>query len=313
MSLPHFRSSGNLTADRRYDYAAALLKDGDAAAAAELLEQALELEPAWTVGWFTLGGARLEAGDQSGAIAALREVTRLDPHDSLGAGLHLARLGAAGTPRETATAYVRDLFDDYASRFDQALVVGLGYQAPGLIAAALRTTVGTRTFDRCLDLGCGTGLMAAELDGVGAIDGVDLSAGMIDQARAKGLYRSLEVAEAHDAMRVRDAASYDLVTAADVFCYFGDLAPAFSEVARLLMPDGIFAFSVESTPDPAVSVDFHLADSLRFRHGQGYVLRSVAQAGLEVARCDPATLRLDRGLPVQGLIVVAHKRHDGTI
>lgn len=39
------RSSGDLLADRRYAYAEALLTEGDAAAAIELAEQALERAP----------------------------------------------------------------------------------------------------------------------------------------------------------------------------------------------------------------------------------------------------------------------------
>lgn len=307
MSLPQFRSSGDLTADRRYDYALALLKDGEAAPAADLIEQALELAPNWAVGWFTLGTAREAAGDKTGAIAALTRALALDPPDSLGSRLHLARLGAAETPRETAIAYVRDLFDDYATRFDAALVDGLQYRAPQLIAASLRDGAGARAFARCLDLGCGTGLMAAELEGVGAIDGVDLSAGMIAEARTKQLYANLEVGEVVEAMRQRREATYDLVTAADVFCYFGELAAAFAAVARILEPGGIFAFSVERIVHEDKAADFELAESLRFRHNHDYVARVLSDTGLTLKLCETVTLRFDRGLPVQGLVVVAEK------
>ena len=47
-----------------------------------------------------------------------------------GAGLKLAALGAAATPRGTEIAYVESLFDDYAARFETELVLGLGYAAP---------------------------------------------------------------------------------------------------------------------------------------------------------------------------------------
>ena len=50
---------------------------------------------------------------------------------------------------------------------------------------------------RVLDLGCGTGLAGEALRRRAAwLEGVDLSSGMIDQARRKGLYDRLEVAEA---------------------------------------------------------------------------------------------------------------------
>jgi len=47
-------SSGDVIADRRADYARMLAESGDPAAAAELMEQALELAPAWAAGWLRL-------------------------------------------------------------------------------------------------------------------------------------------------------------------------------------------------------------------------------------------------------------------
>jgi tetratricopeptide (TPR) repeat protein len=70
-------SSGDLVADRRTGYAAALAEDKDFAAAAELMEQALELVPGWAAGWCLLGDYRNEAGNAAGAIAAYRWARRL--------------------------------------------------------------------------------------------------------------------------------------------------------------------------------------------------------------------------------------------
>lgn len=48
-----------------------------------------------------------------------------------------------------------------------------------------------------LDAGCGTGLVGGELvqRGFSALDGVDLSHGMLNIARSKGIYRQLEIAD----------------------------------------------------------------------------------------------------------------------
>ena len=185
MTAVRFRSSGNLTADRRFDYAIDLLEAGDTVAAGDLIEQALELAPDWPAGWFRLAEARAASGDIGAAIAAYRRAGDLDPADTLGARLRLARLGGIDTPAQPPAAYVRGLFDDYADRFDHALVDGLAYRAPDLIAAALAVASGDGRFGSCLDLGCGTGLMAEALRSrVGAFVGIDLSQGMIDKARA---------------------------------------------------------------------------------------------------------------------------------
>lgn len=47
-------SSGDAIADRRMDYARMLFDGGDLQAALELVEQAVELVPAWAAGWFRL-------------------------------------------------------------------------------------------------------------------------------------------------------------------------------------------------------------------------------------------------------------------
>ncbi len=74
MLPPAFRSSGDLLADRRYDYAMAAKADGDLAAAADLLVQALEIAPGWAAGWFALG--EVEAGRGAADDAAQAFPTR---------------------------------------------------------------------------------------------------------------------------------------------------------------------------------------------------------------------------------------------
>ena len=50
-----FLSSGDLMADRRFDFARDLQLKGDLVAAADLLLQAIELAPGFASAWFTLG------------------------------------------------------------------------------------------------------------------------------------------------------------------------------------------------------------------------------------------------------------------
>src|SRR5579871_6760052 len=89
-----FLSSGDLNADRRYDFARDLQLKGDLAAAADLLEQAIELAPAFTSAWFTLGEIREQLGERDAAIAAFRKARATDARDPHGACLRLMRLGA---------------------------------------------------------------------------------------------------------------------------------------------------------------------------------------------------------------------------
>src|SRR3954462_1228793 len=114
-------SSGDLVADRRFDFARDLQLKGDLAAAADLLEQAIELAPRFASAWFTLGDIREQLGERDEAIAAFRKAREADADDRHGASLRLMQIGAenvSGMP----PGYVRSLFDQYAPKFEKALV-----------------------------------------------------------------------------------------------------------------------------------------------------------------------------------------------
>src|SRR3954447_19560501 len=121
MSARLFMSSGDLMADRRFDFARDLQIKGDLVAAADLLLQATELAPRFASAWFTLGDIRDKLGERDEAIAAFRRARDADAEDRHGAGLRLMQLGAAKLA-DMPPAYVRSLFDQYAPKFEKALV-----------------------------------------------------------------------------------------------------------------------------------------------------------------------------------------------
>src|SRR3982074_3036306 len=131
-----FLSSGDLMADRRFDFARDLQLKGDLAAAADLLLQATELAPGFASAWFTLGQIREQLGERDAAIAAFRKALAADPDDRHGASLRLMLLGAQQLS-DMPQAYVRALFDQYAPKFEAALVDDLGYRGPALLFKAV--------------------------------------------------------------------------------------------------------------------------------------------------------------------------------
>jgi predicted TPR repeat methyltransferase len=298
-------SSGDPRADRRFLYAEDCAAAGDHAAAAELLEQCLELAPGWAAAWFGLGAAREKSGEAEAAAIAYRRTLTLDQNDVLGASLALARLGAAEIPTAAAPAYVARLFDQYAARFDEHLVDRLGYRAPNLLRDAV-TEVCAHTnrpmhFARALDLGCGTGLAGAAFrDCVEHIAGVDLSGGMIGEARRKGLYDALCVADALDHLRASPDGAFDLILAADVLVYIGDLAPLFTQVAHALTPGGLFAFTAESRDGEGYAI----GPETRYAHSRSYIGRVARGVGLAVRLLQAAAPRNNKGTEVSGLIAV---------
>jgi predicted TPR repeat methyltransferase len=302
-----FLSSGDLVADRRFDFARDLQLKGDLAAAADLLLQAAELAPGFASAWFTLGEIREQLGERDAAIAAFRKARESDPGDRHGASLRLMRLGAepvSGMP----TAYVQVLFDQYAPRFEAALVGDLGYRGPALLfKAVLWVRAVARKpafFRRAIDLGCGTGLAAAAFaKNVDRFIGIDLSPRMIEKARASGLYTELEVDDMLKGLRSKPRASAELILAADAMVYVADLAPVLAEAERVLAPGGMLAFTTETHDGDGVII----GGGLRYAHGADHVRASVEAAGLDLSQLEDRSARNEDNVPAPGLVVVATK------
>jgi predicted TPR repeat methyltransferase len=302
-----FLSSGDMIADRRFDFARDLQLKGDLVAAADLLLQATELAPGFASAWFTLGEIRERLGAREAAISAFRKAQATDPDDRHGASLRLMLSGAeplAAMPQ----AYVRALFDQYAPKFESALVDDLGYRGPALLfKAVLAARAAVRKpafFKRAIDLGCGTGLAAtAFASEVDHFIGIDLSPRMIEKARATGLYAELEVAEMIEGLRGKPDASANLILAADAMVYLSDIAPLLREAQRVLAAGGVLAFTLETHRGDGVM----LGEGLRYAHGAAYVCASVGEAGLTLARLEELSARNEDNVPVPGLVVVAAK------
>jgi predicted TPR repeat methyltransferase len=302
-----FLSSGDLVADRRYEFARDLQLKGDLAAAADLLEQATELAPRFASAWFTLGEIRDQLGKREAAIEAFRKAREADTGDRHGAGLWLMRLGVeplSSMPKD----YVRALFDQYAPKFESALIDDLGYRGPSLLFKAVltaRRAVGKPAFfKRAIDLGCGTGLAAAAFAReVDHFTGIDLSERMIETARGSGLYAELEVKDMLEGLRARPDASADLVLAADAFVYVADLAPVLAQAVRVLVAAGLLAFTVETHVGDGVVI----GQGLRYAHGEAYVRAALKSAGLALSQLECLSARNEDNAPVPGLVIVATK------
>ncbi|KQZ50697.1 methyltransferase [Rhizobium sp. Root149] len=310
MSANQF-SSGDVIADRRADYARMLAESGDHAAAAELFEQALEIAPDWTAGWLLAGEAHQKAGAREAAIAAFEQVMKRDRQGLFGASLKLAALDATPAPDAPPSAYVEGLFDDYADRFEISLVEKLNYSVPAKLFALVQSH---GPFDLTVDLGCGTGLFGVEIaSDTARLEGFDLSANMLAKAGEKGIYHHLGQADlsrtdADTSLFSEDRPRHraDLVSAADVLMYLGNLDVPFALADELLKPRGLFAFSVE---DAGSSTDgFVLQQSLRYAHTQSYIETLLARHVFDLVALSRTDIRMDAGKPVHGILFLARKR-----
>ncbi len=277
---------------------------GEHAAAADLLAESCDMAPLWPPIHFQLGEYCRLAGREDEAEAALKKYLELDPEDHMGAKIKLALMGRIEAETAITETYVQTLFDQYAPRFDEVLVEKLNYHTPEHLAEMILNVAKDNHFDMALDLGCGTGLSIAPLRGnIKTAVGVDISSGMIEQAREKNLYDGLHVLSLEHYLAEHQYLNYDLVISSDVFIYLGDLAPVFEKIAGILRPGGLLAFSVQkSDTEP-----FILGQDHRFSHGFDYVRTSIAAAGLKILSHEERILREDAGADVHGYLFVCGK------
>ncbi|HEV2508999.1 methyltransferase [Bosea sp. (in: a-proteobacteria)] len=307
-------SSGDERLDRRYAWAEAALKDSDPQAAIDILDQTLAENYGFTAAWHLYGLAQEALGHNEEAATAWRQCLDLDPNDHVGAKLDLARIGALAAEQATSENFSGALFDGYAERFDSHLVGTLQYQAPALLKDALARHCEQASrlfhFGTTLDLGCGTGLMGEAIRAeIEFLAGCDLSPRMIAKAQAKTregggpLYDKLATAGLTAFLASRPDASADLVIAADVFVYLGDLAPCFHQSARVLKAGGLLAFTVQSHDGEGIAV----GQDRRFAHAGAWLRDALGEAQLKPVLVEPRSTRIDRGEPVPGLIVIAER------
>ncbi|QIS16772.1 class I SAM-dependent methyltransferase [Nocardia arthritidis] len=141
-------------------------------------------------------------------------------------------------PTRPLNRLVTHFFDRAARAYDQAALQRIAYRPPQDEMLRELRAAGSR---RIADIGCGTGIFTTrllrELEPE-AIYGIDLSEGMLEQARA----RSGEVTWLHsraESLPFVDG-ELDAVVTTSAFHFF-DQPAAVAEFRRVLMPDGLAA------------------------------------------------------------------------
>ena len=269
---------------------------GRSAEALDSYRRAAALRPDHADAWRNLGLLAADQGLVEEAREAFRRALETKPDDPVARHMLDATEGrtTAAPPRE----YVARSFDAFADAFDSQLE-SLGYRVPAAMVELAEALRPGRGFERALDLGCGTGLVAAAFGPrVADWTGVDLSPRMLGRAAEGGAYARLAEADAVDFLAAAPGA-YELVTAADMLIYLGDLAPLFAAVGRHLAPGGLFLCSIERNADGA---DRRLTSSGRYAHGDGYIERLAGLSNLTVLRALPTTLRQEHRLAVEGML-----------
>ena len=269
-------------------------------------DKALAIDPSLALAWTQRGSVLKDQRRLDEAAHAFRQALAAGGDaEMLGYLLASVQTPVAGhqAPASAPARYVQKLFDEYADTFDVHLVQVLRYQAHVVLANHL-DKLRDAAFPHALDLGCGTGLCGPLVHPFAPrIDGVDLSQKMLDKAEQLQVYDRLVRADIPAYLQTTDT-HYDLVLAADVFAYMGDLDPVFGGAARVMAHDGMFCFSVETAERDQ---DFELKTSLRYGHSEVYVRRLAARHGFEALDILHLPIREDKQQPIQGLYVYLRK------
>jgi len=267
--------------------------------ALQAFERVLALNPEHGTAWGESGCVLREMNQTERAARHLERAVALVPDHPLYSYYLSALRGQAG-PAQPPRAYVEALFDQYAEDFEAHLVESLQYRGHSHLIEHMPGQPNSR-FGRVLDLGCGTGLSAPLIrPRADHLCGIDLAAGMIEQARRTGLYDQLEQADVHEFL-AGCSTRWDLVLATDVFIYLGALEPLFAHLEQRLAPGGTLAFTAELDEDPGSLSRPRLMPSLRYAHPLSYLQGLAQQHGLQWISHHLAPLRLDQGQPLTAL------------
>ena len=140
----------------------------------------------------------------------------------------------------------RDLYDDWSQNYDAHLRVDFGYVSPQIAAQTLAGRSEQHDVD-IVDYGCGTGLVGEELvkQGFATVDGIDISAGMLGQARDKGIYRNLVCGDLTTQIPLDDAI-YDVAICVGSMGAGHVGAQHVPELLRPLKSGGLFIITINS-------------------------------------------------------------------
>ena len=286
-----------------YNLGICLRNEGDFEGALPSLRTAISCS-GYSLAYEALGALLYQLGRQSEATQVYVEWSAQDPSNAKASHMAAAMSGR-NVPSRASDEYVRRTFDEAADSFDTNLG-RLGYSAPPAVATALAALADGNTL-AVLDAGCGTGLCGPLIrKHCQHLVGVDLSAKMVERARARGCYDELVISELTSFLGKQPRA-FDAVVCADTLVYFGALEQAFAASHESLREGGWLIFTLEAL-DPGAAGGFRLEVHGRYAHSENYVRDALAGAGFRVHALARDTFRKERDHEVPGFLVTAQSR-----
>lgn len=270
-------------------------------------ERSIELNPDGGKATLNLGRALFSSGKIGEATSVFRTWLAREPGNPIAKHM-LSACSGEDVPGRASDDFITQTFDSFARSFDEVLKE-LDYKAPQLVTEAFAAIHPAPGGDlHILDAGCGTGLCGPLLRPyAGRLVGVDLSDGMLKQARLRNVYDSLEAAELVAFMRGASTV-WDVIVSADTLVYFGPLDEVLDATAAALKSGGTLIFTVEHEREEDNPIGYRMNPHGRYSHREPYVRQTLADAGLVLREIGYAILRKENKQGVDGLVVSAQKQ-----
>jgi predicted TPR repeat methyltransferase len=223
-------------------------------------------------------------GKKDLSVKYLKQALALKPHFAE-AEYIMAVLIDHVTPTSIPLSIIQDYFDDF-SKIEHSYLDYHASLTHSHFVSELLENISPDTAVDILDIGCGDGAVGQMLQSklkIRTLTGIDISAGMLSQARSKNSFErpSYDLLSAEDYCEYlgKNQQKYNLIVASLSLPYNASLTNNLQLCAYNLTSDGILVFSVEES----LADDVALAkDKKSFCYSKRYIDGEVASAKLKI-------------------------------
>jgi len=282
--------------------ATAYLELGQSEQALQQYQIALELDPDRAEWHHNLAVLYLRAQQIQQAKQHFIRTLELQPNNSIAEHM-LTALNATPATKAAPQEYVTSLFDQYASYYNKHVTTTLQYKVPQLLRNAISKFITVTTPQKyILDLGCGTGLCGIYFrDLARFLVGVDLSISMLAQAKTLNGYDGLCCGNILETIPGLNQHCFELIIAADVFVYIGDLNSIFTMIISALQNNGQLAFTIE---EQDINDTFTLQSTGRYAHSKNYIESLARTHGFNIEVDNSIVPRVQNDIPIVGRLYI---------
>ncbi len=251
---------------------------------------------------FNLAEIYLSMNDINKSQKFLNETIKLDPNHE-GAKLKSEILNG-NFKGKFPLKYLKHHFDNYSETFEKHLLSTLNYKVPLAFSKIMKSKYEKKySLKNILDLGCGTGLCGIQIkNNFNKLVGVDISKQMLNKANQKSIYTQLICTDIINFLKYTKQ-KYEIIIAADVLIYLGDLNELFKFVHNVMLCNARFIFSIEETKKG----EYMINQNGRFSHTLSYITKISQKNNLMIETYQDLKIRKENNKWIYGKIFTVMK------